>query len=175
MDKIRPILYGVSDYAEIRRTNAWFVDRTAKIRDLEATRFAMFLRPRRFGKSMLISILQAYYDVRYAARFEELFAGTAIGENPTEEHNQYLILYFNFSVVSKEVAPAAPPPRRSSWRSCVARRPSSWSATPRTTIWRPNGGSPARADTSNSTASSWSSTAETACSAKTLRNYITCL
>lgn len=104
MDKIRPILYGVSDYAEIRRTNAWFVDRTAKIRDLEATRFAMFLRPRRFGKSMLISILQAYYDVRYAARFEELFAGTAIGENPTEEHNQYLILYFNFSVVSKEPA-----------------------------------------------------------------------
>ena len=109
MDKIRPILYGVSDYAEIRRTNAWFVDRTAKIRDLEATRFAMFLRPRRFGKSMLISILQAYYDVRYAARFEELFAGTAIGENPTEEHNQYLILYFNFSVVSKEGAPAATP------------------------------------------------------------------
>jgi len=104
MDKIRPILYGVSDYAEIRRTNAWFVDRTAKIRDLEATRFAMFLRPRRFGKSMLISILQAYYDVRYAARFEELFAGTAIGENPTEERNQYLILYFNFSVVSKEPA-----------------------------------------------------------------------
>ena len=49
-ERIRPILYGVSDYAEIRKANAWFVDRTAKLRDLEQTRFAMFLRPRRFGK-----------------------------------------------------------------------------------------------------------------------------
>ena len=70
MEKIRPILYGVSDYAELRRANAWFVDRTAKIRELEATRFAMFLRPRRFGKSLLISILQAYYDVNYDAKFD---------------------------------------------------------------------------------------------------------
>ena len=101
MDKTRPILYGVSDYAEFRKVNAWFVDRTAKIRDLEATRFAMFLRPRRFGKSLLISILQAYYDVDYADRFDELFSGTDIGETPTEEHNKYLILYFNFSTVEK--------------------------------------------------------------------------
>ena len=62
METTRPILYGVSDYAEFRKANAWFVDRTAKIRDLEATRFAMFLRPRCFGKSLLVSILQAYYD-----------------------------------------------------------------------------------------------------------------
>ena len=101
MDKIRPILYGVSDYAEFRKANAWFVDRTGKIRDLEATRFAMFLRPRRFGKSLLISILQAYYDVDYAQRFDELFSGTDIGENPTEERGRYLILYFNFSAVVK--------------------------------------------------------------------------
>ena len=48
----RPILYGVSDYAEMRKANAWFVDRTAKIRDLEKVRYAVFLRPRRFGKSL---------------------------------------------------------------------------------------------------------------------------
>ena len=67
MDEPRPILYGVSDYAEIRKANAWFVDRTAKLRDLERVRYAVFLRPRRFGKSLLLSILEAYYDIRYAA------------------------------------------------------------------------------------------------------------
>ena len=102
MEKTRPILYGVADYAEIRRANAWFVDHTAKIRDLEATRYAMFLRPRRFGKSLLLSILRAYYDVMFADRFEEFFAGTDIGANPTDERGRYLVLYFNFSAVSKD-------------------------------------------------------------------------
>ena len=104
MDNTRPILYGVADYAQMRKANAWFVDRTAKIRDLEATRYALFLRPRRFGKSLLASILEAYYDVRYADRFDEFFSGTDIGENPTDEHNKYLILKFDFSTVSKDVA-----------------------------------------------------------------------
>ena len=101
MEKIRPILYGVADYAEIRKTNAWFVDRTAKIRDLETTRYAMFLRPRRFGKSLIVSMLHAYYDVKFADRFEEFFDGTDIGANPTEERGKYLVLRFDFSAVSK--------------------------------------------------------------------------
>ena len=104
MENIRPILYGVSDYAQIRKKNAWFVDRTAKIRDLEATAYAMFLRPRRFGKSLFTSILEAYYDVRYADRVDEFFSGTDIGENPTDERGKYLILKFDFSAVSKDVA-----------------------------------------------------------------------
>ena len=103
MDEIRPILYGLADYAQLRKKNAWFVDRTAKIRDLEATAYAMFLRPRRFGKSLLTSILEAYYDVACVDRFDELFRGTEIGENPTDERGKYLILYFNFSAVSKDV------------------------------------------------------------------------
>ena len=90
MEKTRPILYGVADYAEMRRANAWFIDRTAKIRDLEATRYAMFLRPRRFGKSLIVSMLQYYYDVVFADRFEELFGGTDIGASPTDEHGRYL-------------------------------------------------------------------------------------
>ena len=102
MEKIRPILYGVADYAEIRKANAWFIDRTAKIRDLEATRYVMFLRPRRFGKSLIVSMLQYYYDVAFADRFEELFGGTDIGASPTDEHGRYLALYFDFSGVSKE-------------------------------------------------------------------------
>ena len=103
MEKTRPILYGVADYAEIRRANAWFVDRTAKIRDLETTRYAVFLRPRRFGKSLLTAILEAYYDVRYSDRFDEFFAGTDIGANPTDERGKYLVLKFDFSAVSKDV------------------------------------------------------------------------
>ncbi len=99
MEKTRPILYGVADYAQIRKKNGWFVDRTAKIRDLEDTAYAMFLRPRRFGKSLLTTILQAYYDVAYAARFDEFFAGTDIGANPTDEHNKYLVLKFDFSAL----------------------------------------------------------------------------
>ena len=103
MEKTRPILYGVADYAEIRKANAWFVDRTAKICDLEATRYAVFLRPRRFGKSLLTSILETYYDVHYADRFDEFFAGTDIGANPTEERGKYLILRFDFASVTKEL------------------------------------------------------------------------
>ena len=99
----RPILYGVSDYALMRKKNAWFVDRTAKLRDLEKVAYALFLRPRRFGKSLLCAILEAYYDIRYADRFEELFGGTDIGENPTEERNKYLVLRFDFSAVSKDI------------------------------------------------------------------------
>ena len=103
MENTRPILYGVSDYAEMRRSKAWFIDRTAKIRDLEASRYVIFLRPRRFGKSLLLSMLRAYYDVLFADRFDEFFKGTDIGSNPTEERGRYLVLYFNFSAVSKDV------------------------------------------------------------------------
>ena len=104
MEKTRPILYGVADYAQIRRKNAWFLDRTAKIRDLEATSYATFLRPRRFGKSLLVTMLHAYYDVNFADRFEEFFGGTDIGANPTEEHGKYLVMKFDFSAVSKAVS-----------------------------------------------------------------------
>ena len=102
MEKTRPILYGVADYALLRKKNGWFIDRTAKIRDLENSRYALFLRPRRFGKSLLLSILRAYYDVLFADRFDEFFSGTDIGANPTEERGTYLVLYFNFSAVTKD-------------------------------------------------------------------------
>jgi len=103
MDDTRPILYGVADYAQIRKKNAWFVDRTAKIRDLEATAYVVFLRPRRFGKSLFVSMLEYYYDIAFADSFAKLFGGTAVGADPTEEHSVYLILKFDFSAVSKNV------------------------------------------------------------------------
>ncbi len=101
METMKQIMYGVTDFALIRAENGYFVDRTALIRELEKTRYAMFLRPRRFGKSLLCSILQCYYDVDYADRFEEFFGGLDIGREPTAERGRYLWLHFNFSAVEK--------------------------------------------------------------------------
>ena len=75
MEKMKQIMYGVTDFARIRAENGYFVDRTALIRELEKTSYAMFLRPRRFGKSLLCAILQCYYDIDYADRFDALFGG----------------------------------------------------------------------------------------------------
>ena len=101
MEKMKQIMYGVTDFARIRAENGYFVDRTGLIRELEKTSYAMFLRPRRFGKSLLCAILQAYYDVDYADRFEAFFGGLDIGRDPTEERGRYLWLGFNFSAVEK--------------------------------------------------------------------------
>ena len=103
MERLKQIMYGVTDFARMRAENAYFVDRTDLIRELEKTSYAVFLRPRRFGKSLLVSILQTYYDVDYAHRFDELFGGLKIAANPTEEHGQYLTLVFNFSGVDKRL------------------------------------------------------------------------
>ena len=83
MAKAKPILYGVSDFVLMRTKGAYYIDRTAYIREMENTRYVMFLRPRRFGKSLLVSMLQCYYDVHYADRFDELFGGLWLGEHPT--------------------------------------------------------------------------------------------
>ena len=90
MKSCKKILHGVSDYAEMRRSNGYFIDRTDFIRNLESVRCAMFMRHRRFGKALPVSILQAYYDVNYADRFDELFSSAKIGENPAAEHNNLL-------------------------------------------------------------------------------------
>ena len=103
MEKMKQIMYGVTDFALIRAENGYFVDRTALIRELEKTRYAMFLRPRRFGKSLLCAILQSYYDVDYADRFEELFGGLDIGREPTAERGKYLFIDFNFTGVEKRI------------------------------------------------------------------------
>ena len=103
MEKLKQIMYGVTDFALMRAENAYFVDRTDLIRELEKTHYTVFLRPRRFGKSLLVSILQTYYDVDYAHRFDELFGGLKIAANPTEERGRYLTLVLNFSGVDKRL------------------------------------------------------------------------
>ncbi len=93
--------YGVSNFHRIRTDNYLYIDRTNYLPLLEeAGRQLVFLRPRRFGKSLLLSMLANYYDMNKADQFESLFGDLAIGANPTPEHNQYLILQWDFSMVS---------------------------------------------------------------------------
>ena len=75
----------------------YYVDKTDFIPSLEDYNAPVFLRPRRFGKSLLISTLACYYDRTKADRFEELFGRTWIGEHPTEEHNRYMVVRYDFS------------------------------------------------------------------------------
>lgn len=91
--------YGISNFEILRKGNYYFVDRTdfiAKLEDLP-TLYHFFLRPRRFGKSLWLSILEYYYDVCKADQFVELFGALKIGQNPTALANQYLVLSFDFS------------------------------------------------------------------------------
>ena len=85
------------DFAEIRERGFYYVDKTRFIPYLERYKAPVFLRPRRFGKSLLVSMLAHYYDRSKSHRFEELFGGTWIGTNPTPEHNQYMIIRYDFS------------------------------------------------------------------------------
>ncbi|VFN06014.1 MAG: Predicted AAA-ATPase, partial [Candidatus Kentron sp. G] len=93
--------YGISDFDSLITRQFHYVDRTDHIPLLEAAGDQLlFLRPRRFGKSLLLSMLENYYDLNKADRFEELFGNLAIGRNPTAEHNRYFVLKWDFSEVS---------------------------------------------------------------------------
>ncbi len=100
----RLLPYGQSDFATIRKDNKYYVDKTMFIPMLEEYNYQMFLRPRRFGKSLMLNMLGAYYDVAMKDDFDMLFGDLYIGKNPTEEHNKYLILRFDFSKVDPDPA-----------------------------------------------------------------------
>ena len=91
------IPYGVSNYAEMVRENCYFIDKTEYIEKLSQVKNVIFLRPKRFGKSLFCSMLGHYYDLRHAERFDELFGHTWIGQHPTGEQNQFIILSLDFS------------------------------------------------------------------------------
>ncbi|OUD12298.1 AAA family ATPase [Thioflexithrix psekupsensis] len=92
--------YGISDFKAIITENYFYIDRTDRIPLIEsAGKQLLFLRPRRFGKSLLLNMLSNYYDMANADEFETLFGHLAIGKNPTEKHNQYLVMTWDFSKV----------------------------------------------------------------------------
>ena len=93
--------YGICDFYEIITENYYYADRTDRIPLIEeAGKHLLFLRPRRFGKSLLLSMLENYYDVAKAEEFEKLFGHLAIGKNPTPRHSSYFVMKWDFSAVS---------------------------------------------------------------------------
>ena len=91
--------YGISNYEKIINDGYYYVDKTNYIKKLEELpeTSVMFLRPRKFGKTLFTSVLENYYDKNRADRFEKLYGNTYIGKNPTNLKNSYCILRFNFS------------------------------------------------------------------------------
>ena len=103
-ESIKKIPYGISDFRRIKREGFHYIDKTSFIKDIEnSPPYLFFIRPRRFGKSLWMSLLECYYDIYGKNEFEELFKGTYIGDSPTEEKNKYFILKFNFSSVKSEI------------------------------------------------------------------------
>ena len=91
--------YGISDFKTVIDEGYFYCDRTDKIRLLENTKSQLFIRPRRFGKSLVLSMLENYYDVAKKDEFDSIFGKLKIGKTPTALHNSYFILKFDFSCV----------------------------------------------------------------------------
>ena len=96
---MKKLPYGISDYERLKENDYYYVDKTIYIEKLEniAEPYIMFLRPRKFGKTLFTSTLENYYDLKKKEKFENLFKDTYIGKNPTKLKNSYNILKFNFS------------------------------------------------------------------------------
>ena len=98
---MKKIPYGISSYEKIKADNYYYIDKTKYIEIIEnyGSPYQFFLRPRRFGKSLFISMLHHYYDIKAKEQFNELFGDTYIGKNPTRLKNSFPVLRFNFSMV----------------------------------------------------------------------------
>ena len=96
---MKKLPYGISNYEELVEDGYYYVDKTRYIEKLEnlAEKRIMFLRPRKFGKTLFTSVLENYYDIKKVDKFEKLYGNTYIGKNPTKLKNTYHILRFNFS------------------------------------------------------------------------------
>ncbi len=91
------IPYGWADFRAIRLENRLYVDKTRFVHALEDERYVFLIRPRRFGKTCWVSLLENYYDRNRADEFETVFGGTDLGQQPTENRHRYVVLRFNFS------------------------------------------------------------------------------
>ena len=97
------IPYGQADFRRIRLNRWLYLDKTRFLRRLEQEHYAFLIRPRRFGKSLWVSLLENYYDRFWAADFDATFAATDIGREPTGEQSRYVTLRFNFSMVNDKL------------------------------------------------------------------------
>ena len=104
MSKIKQVPYGIADFVSVRERNLYYVDKTMYLPILEEQPSNLFfIRPRRFGKSLFISMMQAYYDKAKAGRFDELFGNLWIATHPTPLRNRYQVLYLDFSRIQGNI------------------------------------------------------------------------
>ena len=103
---IKKLPNGISNYADLVEQGYYYVDKTKYIEKLEelSDKTIMFLRPRKFGKTLFTSVLENYYDILREDKFEKLFGETYIGKNPTVNKNRYMILNFDFSGINTETS-----------------------------------------------------------------------
>ena len=105
MSTIRRLPYGISDFKQIQREGNYIVDKTEYISRMEKTdHFIFLIRPRRFGKSVFLSMLRAYYDINERDKFQELFKGLWIADHPTPEMGQFQVMYFDYSRIGGNTA-----------------------------------------------------------------------
>lgn len=98
INDMKKIPYGISNFERIIREDYYFVDKTMYIPQLEdVASYVFFLRPRRFGKSVFVDMLESYYDIYAKDKFDELFGNLWIGHNPTWNVHRFQVLRFDFS------------------------------------------------------------------------------
>ena len=98
------IPYGISDFKQVRKENKYLVDKSMYFERMErAGNFLFLVRPRRFGKSLFLNMLEAYYDINEKDNFQELFKGMYAAEHPTEYHNKYQVMHLDFSCVGSDI------------------------------------------------------------------------
>lgn len=98
------IPYGISNFKQVQEDNLYLVDKTMFFERMErAGNFLFLVRPRRFGKSLFLNMLEAYYDINEKDNFQELFKGLYVAEHPTENRNKYLVMHLDFSKVQGNV------------------------------------------------------------------------
>ena len=97
---MKQVPYGVQDFVTIVEQHLYYVDKTMYIPKLEKqARNLFFIRPRRFGKSLFLSMLHAYYDCRTKDKFQQWFGNLWIGQHPTPLRGKYQVLHLDFSQV----------------------------------------------------------------------------
>ena len=102
--KVRILPYGISDFKQLRREGKYYVDKTMFLPLMEDQgNFLFFIRPRRFGKSIFLSMMRAYYDINERDNFETLFDGLWIKDNPTELRNSFEVLHLDFSQIGGSI------------------------------------------------------------------------
>lgn len=95
------IPYGMQNFEDVIKEDCYYVDKTSFIEQIEESNmYFLFIRPRRFGKTLTLSMLENYYDINKKDKFDEIFGKLYIGQNPTPEHNTYLIIHLNFAEVA---------------------------------------------------------------------------